>query len=251
MDTDIIYDVRWSDEADEKFIADFIATENEVFKNGYSTELFKKKYIDNIYGKSVVEVVYINGNPEAARGLWRNDLDGKAAYQPADTCVTEACRGKGVFIEMTKRSIAMLSEDDIIYNFPNQNSFPGYMKMGWKLIGEYGLVLFCSPKKYFAEHPKPMDKEYADWWISENDGFLRYKSGGHYFLVRPLGKPLCYKICACVDEETAMKFPKASFGMKFYRSRRNTFYNKKLGLPLHVVSKSELENVPLWKIDAL
>ena len=136
--SEIIYDCRWSDDVDEKFIEDFIATENAVFNNNYTKEQFQKKYIDNIFGKSIVEVVYLDGAPVAARGLWRNDVNGKKAYQPGDTCVTDACRGKGIFTVMTKKSIEMTDEDDLIYNFPNQNSYPGYMKMGWKLVGEYG-----------------------------------------------------------------------------------------------------------------
>lgn len=251
MSTEIIYDCRWSDGVDEKFIEDFVATENEVFKNGYTKELFNKKYIDNIYGNSVVEVVYIDGVPSAARGLWRNDIDGKESYQPGDTCVTEACRGKGVFTEMTKRSIAMLPEDALIYNFPNQNSYPGYMKMGWHLVKEYGFALF-NKKKYFEEHPVKMDKQYADWWLPADDGLMYMNKGNDYFLARKMGKPLCYRVVACVEKETAEKFPKADFGVFFYRSERKSFYNSKLGLPIHVVSKDEnIKYIPVWKIDVL
>ena len=143
--SEIVYDCRWSDEVDEKFIKDFIDTENEVFKSDYTEALFRKKYINNIYGKSVVEVVYIDGIPSAARGLWRNDIDGKEAYQPGDTCVTEACRGKGVFTEMTKRSIAMLPEDAIIYNFPNQKWLKNGQWLVYKidLYQQHILLSFC------------------------------------------------------------------------------------------------------------
>lgn len=248
--SEIVYDCRWSDSVDEKFIEDFIETQKAVFQNDYSKELFKKKYVDNIYGKSVVEVVYLDGQPVAARGLWRNDVYGKPAFQPGDTCVTEICRGKGIFTEMTKRSIELLSKDDIIYNFPNQNSFPGYMKMGWKLINDYGFVVLTSARKYLKEHPIKMDKQYADWWLEENEDFLQVKKGGEYFLVKLL-RPFCYDVRACVDKEIAERYPKKKFGICFYRSTKKTFYNKKLGLPLHVVSKQDIEYIPLWKMDAI
>lgn len=246
----IVYDCRWSDEVDEKFIADFIATENAVFHGNYTVEQFRRKYMDNIYGKSVVEVVYLEGKPVAARGLWRNDIGGQAAYQPGDTCVTEVCRGKGIFTEMTKRSIAMLADEDIVYNFPNQNSFPGYMKMGWKLIHEYGMVLFTGVKKYLKEHPVKMDDTYADWWLEGQQGLYGFKCGREYFLVRKR-KPFCYDIRACVSKETAQKYKRVRVGLFFYRSTKNTFYNKKLGVPIHVVSRNDMEYIPVWKMDAI
>lgn len=248
--SEIFYDCRWSDGVDKKFIEDFIATQRAVFKNDYSKELFEKKYINNIYGKSVVEVVYLDSQPVAARGLWRNDIYGKPAYQPGDTCVTEICRGKGIFTEMTKRSIELLSEDDIIYNFPNQNSFPGYMKMGWKLVNEYGFAIFTTASGYLKEHPVKMDKRYADWWINDKAGFYSMKKGNEYFLVRPI-RQFCYKVCACVEKSVAERFPKKQMGICFYRSTQKTFYNKKLGLPLHVVSKQDINYIPIWKIDVI
>ena len=248
--SDIIYDCRWSDRIDDKFIKDFITTVNAVFKCDFTEAMFKQKYIDNIYGKSVVVVVYLDGQPVAARGLWRNDIDGRPSYQLGDTCVTEICRGKGIFTEMTKRSVDMLSPYDLIYNFPNQNSYPGYMKMGWKLVNEYGFAIFTDTQSYFKEHPTKMDTTYADWWLENKEGFLHIKRNNEYFLVEPMRK-FCYKIVACVEKKVAERYSKAPFGIYFYRSTKKTFYNKKIGMPLHVVSKSEIDYIPLWKIDAI
>ena len=251
MNENIIYDCRWSGEADDKFAEDFISTVSKVFKFEYTRELFDRKYINNIYGESVLVVVYINGRPEGARGLWRNDIHERESYQPGDTCVTEACRGKGIFSEMTKRSVAMLPENAIIYNFPNDNSYPGYMKMGWTLVNDYGFVLF-SKKAYNKEHPEKMSVEYANWWVTEDRGILYKKKGKEYFLVKRLNKPFCYQVIASTEKEVAERFPNAKIGIYFFRSQKKTFYNKKMGLPLHVVCKNpEISNIPLWKIDAL
>ena len=249
--SEIIYDCRWSDSVDDKFIKDFVDTENVVFNCNYTEEYFKKKYLNNIYGKSVVEVVYVDGEPVAARALWRNDIDGKPSYQPGDTCVTEVCRGKGIFTEMTKRSIDMLSSDDLIYNFPNKNSFPGYMKMGWKLVKDYNLVLFSSVKNYLKEHPVIIDDEYVNWWIQGSKDVFYIKRGNKYFLVKPINTKFCYKVCGSVSKESALKFNKAPFGIYFYYCERTTFYNKTKPL-LHVVSKSDgIEYIPVWKIDVI
>lgn len=248
--SEIIYDCRWSTDLDEKFKADFCQVERAVFHNDYSEAYLKKKFVDNIYGPSVLEVVYIDGVPSAARALWRNDIEGKEAYQPGDTCVMDNCRGKGVFTEMTKRSISLLPEDAIIYNFPNHSSFPGYMKMGWSLLHEYGIRLF-TPKRYFIEHPLKMDNDYAKWWITGRDNVSYINRGGSFFLVKPDRRPLFKHIIACVDEDIAKKFPKSSIGVFFYPSEKETFYNKRF-MKSHVVCKnSEMNYIPTWKIDAL
>lgn len=246
----ILYDCRWTTELDEKFIADFCTVEQSVFRNIYSMEYFEQKYIRNIYGPSVLEVVYIDGVRSAARALWRNDIEGREAYQPGDTCVMENCRGKGVFSEMTKRAITLLPPDAIIYNFPNQYSYPGYMKLGWSLLHEYGVRLF-TPKRYFKEHPIKMDNQYARWWVEGNKHLSYLKKGDKYFLVRPDRRPLMKHIVACIDEEVARLFPKSSFGIFFYPSEKETIYNRRF-MKSHVVCRnSDMKYIPTWKIDVL
>ena len=97
-----------------------------------------------------------------------------------------------------------------------------------------------------------MDVEYADWWLPKSSAIYYFKSGGEYFLVRSLGKPMCYKVIACVEEDIAKRYNKMPFGVKFFRSEKKTFYNSKLGMPLHVVCKNDdAEYIPIWKIDAI
>ena len=40
--SDIIYDCRWSDSVDDKFISDFISTVNAVFGGNFTKDLFAK-----------------------------------------------------------------------------------------------------------------------------------------------------------------------------------------------------------------
>lgn len=246
----IIYDIRWSNAVDEKFSRDFRHVCSTVFCNDFSQELFNRKFIQNIYGPSVLVVVYIDDVPSAARALWRNDIDGKEAYQPGDTCVMENCRGKGVFSIMTKKSIAFLPESAIIYNFPNPNSYPGYLKMGWKLLHDYNMRLLTSYKGYAKEHPVMMDDDYANWWIVGRK--LTYiKRFGRYFLLQKDHRPLCYRILSEVSEQTAKKFAQTRFGFFFYKSETTTWYNKRFALSHVVTRNSELNYIPTWKIDAV
>lgn len=252
MSTEIIYDCRRSSQVDDKFVDDFIKVEREVFGNDYDRAYFNHKFINNPYGESVLAVVYIAGLPSAARALWRNDIDGKESYQPGDTCVLASCRGKGVFSEMTGRTVDMLHKNALIYNFPNPNSYPGYIKMGWTLQRECHLVLLGSNKKYRAENPANIDDAYARWWIP-TDRVRRIRRGSTYYLVVKYARPFCYKVLGAVGRETAKRYkPLLRPGLLFYCSTRQTWYNKPF-MTLKVVSNHNPDNIfiPTWKIDAL
>ena len=246
----IIYDIRWSNNVNEKFVNDFRHVCSVVFNNDFTQEQFNRKFIRNIYGPSVLVVVYIDDIPSAARALWRNDIDGKEAYQPGDTCVMENCRGKGVFSVMTKKSIALLPEAAIIYNFPNPNSYPGYIKMGWRLVHDYYRCFFLSYAQYRREHPIMLNAEYAEWWILGRD-LYHIKRSGHYFLATKDRRPFCYHIFAEVDKNIARHFPSVCVALLFYKSTKRKWYNKRFGVS-HVVSKnSNMTYIPLWKVDAI
>ncbi len=247
----VVYDCRWSNELDDRFIDDFCAVERQVFGSKYSEKTFQKKYIRNPYGPSVVVVVYMEQKPVAARALWRNDIEGRMAFQPCDTCVMEACRGKGIFSEMTARSMAMLPESAMVYNFPNLNSRPGYMKMGWQVHKRYRECLLLSLKKYLKLHPLMMDDLYFDWWVNKETHYAK-KMGGRYFLVsRSKSKSFLYFVRAEISERAASSLRKAGMGLFFYKDEKRTFYNKSLP-DFWIVSKGQPDvDIPSWKMDVV
>ncbi len=252
MAENIIYDCRWSGDCDEKFIDDFNHVQDQVFRGKHTRGSFKHQYIDNIYGPSVLVVVYMDDKPVAARGLWRNDVCDKEAYQPGRTGVLAECRGKGIFTTMTLQAISLLPKDAIIYNFPNQNSFPGYIKMGWVNINKYYLRLFLSSKAFSQEHPIKMDENYFNWWVKGRSEFRYVRKGGTYYLVRKYPKPFCYKVVAQVEKDIALNCKKGPlFAVYLYPSHETVFYNRH-SLPLRpVVKNSDIRYIPLWKIDAI
>lgn len=252
MIKNIVYDCRWSKDVDEKFINDFNYVQDKVFNGNHTRELFHRQYLSNPYGNSILVVVYINKQPSAARGLWRNDINGNEAYQPGRTCVIDNCRGLGIFTEMTNISIEMLPDNVIIYNFPNQFSYPGYLKMGWRLLRENRLKLFCSNKCYEKENPSMMDKEYFDWWVKDNPEIRYLKLWNNYYLVRKHPRPFCHVIVSKVDKSIAKECLKATrFGFYFYSSTKRTWYNKWF-MPVRLVCKNaDVDYIPGWKIDAL
>lgn len=245
------YDCRWSESTDEKFINDFVSVENAVFNCGYTKELFDKKFKKNIFGSSVTVVVYLEDKPVAARALWRNDVNDKEAYQPCDTCVLSDCRGMGVFTQMTKKAVEFIGRDVILYNFPNANSRPGYLKMGWHIGSVYSPALLKSVSSYKAEHPVMMDDEYADWWLNRNENYVFIRKKNECFLLRSMNKPKCYLVVSIVSEATAKHYPEINNGIVFYRSSKKTWYNKSLPDLFIVTTADNDAYIPTWKMDVI
>lgn len=247
--SDFVYDVRWTNELDEKFISDFLQVKKQIFKTGSRND-FRRQYEENIYGPSVLVVVYSGYEPVAVRGLWRNDIIGNKSYQLGSNCVLPSYRRMGIFTQMTKRAIQKLSDGDVVYTFPNENSYPGYVKMRWNLQGDYRLRIYTSYKKYLAEHPLKIDYEYAKWWLVGRP--ITYACVmGHYFLIQKNPRPFCYSILGEVDSQTAFLFPRTRFAFLFYKSAKTSWYNKSF-IPIHVVSNNiNVIYIPTWKIDAV
>jgi hypothetical protein len=243
---------KYSTEADDKFISDFISVQNAVF-GGYTLKHFNHKFRENIYGPSVLAVVYNDsGNPIAARALWRNDIDGRECYQPGDTCVLKEARGKGVFSQMTIQAIKLLPPESVIYNFPNQNSYPGYKKLGWDDRASYHLVLLTDNRAYSKEHPTQIDERYFDWWVKPAPGIHHIHKGAKYYLVKAGPRRFCYTVIGEVSEDLAKQMPKLRVpALIFYKSCRVTFYNKRFATSYVVSKDSDISYVPTWKIDAL
>ena len=242
------YDLRWSDDLDEKFISDFLLVQNTVFHNGTRAE-FERQFERNIYGWSVLVVVYSDGRPVAARALWRNDVGGREAYQPGSSCVIPEYRGRGIFTEMTERAIRLLPEESLIYNFPNDNSYSAYMKMGWHLVRKYKARPYLSYSAFLIEHPVRIDGQYAQCWLMVKKVYHTC-IGGHYFMIKPDRRPLCYHILAETERSVAEKFPKRC-GLLFYLSSRPAWYDGRLGVTRLVSINQGDTRIPTWKIDCI
>ena len=63
------------------------------------------------------------------------------AIRPVDTVTDKDWRGRGLFKSLTLKGIKKFSVSDrrLIFNTPNSNSLPGYIKMGWKVSEELQL----------------------------------------------------------------------------------------------------------------
>ncbi|WP_139123445.1 GNAT family N-acetyltransferase [Aliivibrio fischeri] len=112
----------------------------------FSNQFLKWKHNDNPFGKSI-SYVAIDEFSELIgfRSFlsWRFVDKNRSydAYQPVDTATSPKARGKGVFSLLTKEALNKV-DGKLVFNRPNKNSFPGYIKMGWKHVGyiRFGII---------------------------------------------------------------------------------------------------------------
>jgi GNAT superfamily N-acetyltransferase len=97
-------------------------------------EYFRWKHLANPFGRSFMIVAEADGRIIGFRALmrWR--------FRSGDrevSAVRPEARGRGVFSRLTRTALDSLhGEVDLVFNTPNANSLPGYLKMGWRVTGE-------------------------------------------------------------------------------------------------------------------
>jgi GNAT superfamily N-acetyltransferase len=65
------------------------------------------------------------------------------AVRAVDTATHPDYRGKGIFSKLTRRLVDEMRDEGVhfIFNTPNGQSMPGYLKMGWKSVGKTDLMI--------------------------------------------------------------------------------------------------------------
>jgi len=101
-------------------------------------EFFHWKHRENPFGPSPAWVALHDGRVVGYRTFLRwtfVDDDGKRlrAVRAVDTATHPDYQGMGIFRTLTLRGVAelTLAGDAFVFNTPNDNSRPGYLKMGW------------------------------------------------------------------------------------------------------------------------
>lgn len=105
-----------------------------------TADFFRWKHHDNPFGTSYALVAERNGELVAFRTFmrWRFTIDGRVvkAVRAVDTATHPDHQGKGLFKTLTLTALDDLrTQAEFVFNTPNANSLPGYMKMGWEPVG--------------------------------------------------------------------------------------------------------------------
>ncbi len=110
-------------------------------------ELFRWKHRDNAFGASSMWVAVdhqgdtskLVGFRAMMRWRFRSSADGSTvrAVRAVDTATAPTHRGQGIFRRLTTAAVDHLTADgvDFVFNTPNAQSRPGYLKMGWHDVG--------------------------------------------------------------------------------------------------------------------
>ncbi len=110
--------------------------------------VWKYKHVDNPFGKSLVLVAEENDKIVGVRAFmrwqWQFGDQVFSAFRAVDTATHPDHQGKGVFKKLTLNAIEIAKEqgDDFIFNTPNSQSLPGYLKMGWEEIDKLKIRIF-------------------------------------------------------------------------------------------------------------
>ena len=139
--TELDYRIRPFEPTDESqvlalFRASLQWDDDERFRS-----LFRWKHLDGPWGPSPAWVADRDGALIGFRAMlrWQFVVDGRPidAVRAIDTATHPDHRGRGIFRSLTMHSVEQLTGDGLgfVFNTPNDQSRPGYLKMGWRQLG--------------------------------------------------------------------------------------------------------------------
>jgi GNAT superfamily N-acetyltransferase len=108
---------------------------------------FRWKHLENPFGASPAWGAWLGERLVAFRTLLRWELaaDGRTLQlvRAVDTATDPDMQGKGLFRRLTMQAVDELTAAgvDAVFNTPNDQSRPGYLKMGWHQLGRPTLLV--------------------------------------------------------------------------------------------------------------
>ncbi len=112
-----------------------------------SEEYFKWKHEQNPFGKSKILLAKEEGKIVGLRAFmkwkWKDGNEIITAVRAVDTATDPAFQGKGIFKKLTLQAVEECKSEGcgLVFNSPNENSRPGYLKMGWEDEGRMPLLI--------------------------------------------------------------------------------------------------------------
>ncbi|MCM8570480.1 GNAT family N-acetyltransferase [Gramella jeungdoensis] len=152
-----------------------------------SEKIWSFKHIVNPFGASLVLVAEedkrIVGVRAFMRWEWKKNNKVYKALRAVDTATLPEYQGRGIFKKLTLKAVevAKVHGNNFIFNTPNEQSRPGYLKMGWKVVGKVNVALKPSISSFFSSvnktddykiniHSEESIKELCDKWNEKWEG---------------------------------------------------------------------------------
>lgn len=135
---------------EKQLIHDAYTIFNEVFHTGMSYEAFRHKHMDNPErDEDIMTLVHYQDGVPAGTNSFMGCfvLDGNQeiyAVTSCDTAVKTAFRGNHIFSLLIQRAMTICQErkNTFLFGFPNQNSYPGFIKLDFEELG--GMETWCA-----------------------------------------------------------------------------------------------------------
>ena len=107
----------------------------------HSAKYFRWKHLENPFGPSFMLVAETDGRIVGLRAFMRWEFvagDRRfRAVRAVDTATHPGYQGRGIFSQLTLEALdALRHQADFVFNTPNEKSLPGYLKMGWRVVGQ-------------------------------------------------------------------------------------------------------------------
>lgn len=134
-------EVRPYREEDERAVMRLLAASLGGGPGGRRTpEFFRWKHLANPFGRSCMLVADADGEIVGLRTFMRWEFRRGdrtiRAVRAVDTATHPAHQRRGIFSQLTRAGLDLLrGEADLIFNTPNERSLPGYLKLGWRVVG--------------------------------------------------------------------------------------------------------------------
>lgn len=137
-------------------------------------QLFRWKHRENPFGPSPMWLAESDGKVVGFRAMmrWRFERQGalKHAVRAVDTATHPSFQRRGIFKELNALAIESLSKEgvDFVFNTPNAESLPGYLKQGWVTLGRVPIVARPTGLRGLLVMPSAFGK--ATKWSEQFDG---------------------------------------------------------------------------------
>jgi len=143
-------EIREYTDADEPAVLELLQASLGWVPDDQYARFFAWKHHENAFGRSPAWVALDGDRIIGFRILlrWEYVRDGAIvrAVRAVDTATHPDAQGRGVFSRLTLHAIERLREDGVgfVFNTPNDQSRPGYLKMGWQPVAR--LPVLVSPR---------------------------------------------------------------------------------------------------------
>lgn len=133
--------VRRMEESDIPAVLQLLQASLGWVPNDEFSAFFRWKHLENPFGESPAWVAWLDGRVVGLRTFLRWDLrvgeEPVRAVRAVDTATHPDVQGRGLFRRLTLDAVDQLRDEgvDWVFNTPNASSRPGYLKMGWSVLG--------------------------------------------------------------------------------------------------------------------